>query len=168
MNPALLGAVQFQCGGHGCALRFSQVGEVVPMGTLAKLPAMPPLLRGFLLLGRDPWPVLPLARLLGRVPAPETSETMLLLARTGGSRLALQVDRVTGILRFSPDDLLPVAAEDSLNGLCEGLLSTPSGSVALLEVGRLLHQREQVLLTQWQSAMEERLVLLDSPASPAA
>ena len=151
----------FELAGQRFGLRLESVSEIVPMAALSRPPSMPSILEGFLNLRGAALPVLRVAALLGLPPDPRDLHTPLVIVRGGAQRLALLVDRVTGIAALPPDDFLPIAASDSFNGCVDGRLAATEPAVHLLALDRLLLEKEQQILAHFHATETRRLRQID-------
>ncbi|QEL16616.1 chemotaxis protein CheW [Limnoglobus roseus] len=133
------------------------VQEVVPMARLAQTPFQPAVLDGFLNLAGVVVPVVRLDRLLGLPGKPPNLYTPLLVLRHGTPRLAVRVDRVDRVLRPAEGDVVPVRPDESFNGCVCGVSRTDGRVVLLLDPGRLLLDKEQQVLAEFQDQEQERL-----------
>jgi purine-binding chemotaxis protein CheW len=156
----------FELAGQRFGLRLESVSEIVPMAALSRPPCMPSILEGFLNLRGTALPVLRIAALLGLPQDPLDLHTPLVIIRSGALPLALLVDRVTGIVSFPFDDVVPIATSDSFNGCVDGRLTATGGSaIPLLSLKRLLLEKEQQILAQFHATETTRLRQIDQELS---
>jgi hypothetical protein len=77
--------------------------------------------------------------------------------RVIGVPMALLVNRVTGIGTADPAIMVPIAESDSFNGCVAGHLCADDHTVHLLSLDRLLLEKEQQMLAEFQVTEAERL-----------
>ena len=133
------------------------VERVVPMARLAQTPFQPAVLDGFLNLAGVVVPVVRLDRLLGLPGKSPGLYTPLLILRHATPRLAVRVERVDRILRPAAEDVAPVGPDDSFNGCVCGVARADGRVVLLLDPDRLLLDKEQQVLAEFQDQEQERL-----------
>ena len=155
----------FELAGQSFGLRLESVSEIVPMVALSRPPSMPAILEGFLNLRGTALPVLKIATLLGLPQDPLELHTPLVIVRSASLRLALLVNRVTRIVSVPVRDLLPIAESDSFNCCVEGRLTTAGSAIHLLSLDRLLLEKEQRILAEFQATETKRLHQLDQVLS---
>ena len=153
----------FELAGQPFGLRLGSVTEILPMATLSRPPFMPSLLEGFLNLRGTSLPVVRTAAVLGLPQNRLELHTPLVVLRGQRLPLALLVDRVLGV--SSAAGLMPIAESDSFNGCVEGRLTADDHDVNLLSLDRLLLEKEQRVLAEFQAAETIRLRQLDVRAS---
>ncbi|MFZ4503223.1 MAG: chemotaxis protein CheW [Methylovulum sp.] len=116
--------LMLECNHEQYALRLPDVGEIVDVLTLTPLPHANNEIAGLALLRGAPLLVLSLGRLLGHSLA--SVELQMVVVEVQGMKLALLVDKVLGIERFSKDALQ--IAELGLE--LEGYLINKQGKMA--------------------------------------
>ena len=163
--PARRPLLLFHLAEQGYALPLADLREIVPMALLARSACLPAVIAGFLHLAGDAIPVLRLDRLFGLPEQPLGLYTPLLLLRTPESPLALQVDRVKRIVTPAADALVPVREGDSFNSCVEGILRIDEQVVLLLSLERILLEKEQQGLAEFQDREQTRLRELEEPRS---
>jgi purine-binding chemotaxis protein CheW len=137
------------------------VERVVPIALLARPPGLPAALEGVLNLGGTAVSVLRLDRLLG-LPArdPGLYSMLILLKRDvllkGGGAVAVLVDRVREVLSVPEGALLAVNEADSLRGCARAAVSLPAGYIHVLASERLLFEKEEQALSEFQAMAEQR------------
>jgi purine-binding chemotaxis protein CheW len=147
----------FQLAGRSFALRLESIREIVPMAELSRPPLLPKLLEGFLNVGGTPIPVLRIADLLGLRQDPLELYTPLVITRNAARPLALWVKSVTGIFSVSQSAVAPLPAADSFNGCAESQLTVQDEPVYLLSLERLLLEKEQQAVAEFQAIEARRL-----------
>lgn len=96
--------VSFHVGGVEYAVHVASVREVLNPGPLSAVPRAPLGVSGVTELRGEIVAVLDLRQRFGLPPAPPTKHTKWMLIDTGRSRLALVVDRVSGVFRADVGD----------------------------------------------------------------
>jgi purine-binding chemotaxis protein CheW len=147
----------FQIGSIDFALRLECVREIVPMATLSRPPATPPLLEGFLNLGGAAVPVLRLGPLLGLAPEPIERHTPLIVARLRSQELALLVSRVTAVAAVDADGITRISESESFNGCVEAGVTAGGRTAHLLSGDRLVLERERAAIDAFQAIETRRL-----------
>lgn len=148
-NPpdAPLPVLLLRTAGRQLAIRQSAIAEILPLPRLEMVPEAPPILLGAFHLGGETVFVLPVAGLLGLTAEPEGNplyyHLLLLPSRSGRTRLALLVERVTESALAEPHLLAPGG---SFNDCVEGDLRYQGELVPLLSVDRLLLAEERARL----------------------
>jgi purine-binding chemotaxis protein CheW len=158
-------ACLFGVAGQTFGLRLESVSEIVPMAALSRPPSMPSVLEGFLNLGGAAIPVLRIAGLLGLPEERPALHTPLMVIRSGTLTLALLVNRVIGIVSIPVDGLVPIPETDSFNGCVDGRLLVTGDVAHLLSLDRLLLEKEQRTLAEFQATETRRLHQLEQVSS---
>ena len=167
-SPVSNGTVRlclFEVGSHTLGLRLQSISEVVPMAELSRPPSMPAIIEGFLNLRGTSIPVLKTADVLGLPQHTLELHTPLLIVRAAQVPLALLVKRVVGIVSIAADSLESRERSDSFNGCVEGLLTIAGNAVHLLAVDRLLLEKEERIVAEFQTIETRRLCQLEQQAS---
>jgi purine-binding chemotaxis protein CheW len=152
----------FRLAEQDLALRLESVSEIVPMAALARPPARPAILEGFLNLRGNAVPVLQLASLLGLPPEPLQLYTPLMLVRGGPLPLALVVSNVTGIITVPAAELVPIPPTESFNGCIDSRLTVAGRTIHLLAADRLLLTKEEEILAEFHATETTRLGQIDA------
>lgn len=121
------------CRGERYALPLSEVGEVVDVGAITRLPHAPREMRGLALLRGSPLLALSLGVLLGG--RDDAAEPVMVVVDAGGHRLGLLVERVIGIERFAADALQEAHDGREIGGY---LVGRDGAMVGLLKLAGLL------------------------------
>ena len=143
--------------GKACGLPLEDVQEIVPMASLFRPPAIPPLLEGFLNLRGTAVPVVRLGRLFGMPERPLELHTPLVILRGAGYPIALLVDNVSRILPVTSDALLPVGEEHSFNNCTEAEVVVEGRMIHLLSPERLLIEKQRRCVMEFQAMEQQRL-----------
>lgn len=148
----------FRLQGLLTAFPADTVERVVPMAELLRPPGLPEALEGVLNLGGGAVPVVSLERLL-RLPlqSPGLYSMLVILRLQAEGRIAVLVDRATGIVQASPASLRPLDPEDSFNGCAEAIVDVGAEAVHLLSPARLLLAKEREILAGFRDTAERRL-----------
>jgi purine-binding chemotaxis protein CheW len=153
--------LSFSVGGTLCALRRSEVRELLPVPSLWKPPVTPRALAGFFNLAGQAVPVIRLGALFG-IPfegdKPDIYNHLMLIERVaGGTPGALLVDRVRDILDISRESVSSVAEAETLNGCVEAEIRTSEGFIHLLSLQRILTAHERESLAELGRQAQDRL-----------
>jgi purine-binding chemotaxis protein CheW len=151
--------------GQAYGIPLKEVREVVPLPHLFRPPSLPAVLAGFLNLAGTAIPVLRLGHLFGLPDQPPGLHTPLVVLRHPDTHLALMVDRVTRILAVSADAILPLPENHSFNDCVEGMVTDADHVVLLLSPERILLEKEQQCLAEFQDREQARLRDLEVPTS---
>lgn len=149
--------VLFRVGDRACALPADRVEGVLHLPELARPPASPPLLEGFLLRPTGPVPVVRSAALLGLAAGAVGLYTPLVVVAGEAGPVALLVDAVDAVVRADPTELSSVAADATLNGCVAAEWPRPGGTVHVLDPDRILLRQEAERLGQLAGQLEQRL-----------
>jgi purine-binding chemotaxis protein CheW len=153
----------FRLGEHSFALRLEFVSEITAMAELSRPPLLPRLLEGFLNIGGMPIPVIRLGEMLGLSSDPLELYTPLILLRNKQQPMALLVKSVTGIFSVPEAAVSPLAPGDSFNGCAESQLTLPDETIVLLSLDRLLLEKEQRAISEFQAIEARRLLQAAAP-----
>jgi purine-binding chemotaxis protein CheW len=155
--------VVFHLGNQAYGLPVQEVEEIVFLPALARLPTLPAVLGGFLNLRGQAVPVLRLDRLLERPEITPGRYTPLLLLRDSEYRLALLVEKVSRVLSVAREAVVPVRANDTFNDCVTGMATIDGHVVLLLSAERLLVEKEQQCLAEFQDREQARWHALEEP-----
>ena len=153
--------VIFHLGGQAYGLPLEEVLEIVPLALLSRPPGLPAMMAGFLGLEGQAVPVLRLDRLFGLPELTPGLYTPLLILRSPGHPLALLVEKVSRITAVAADAVVPVPPGESFNDCAEGVVTLDSHVVLLLSPERLLLDKEQQCLAEFQDLEQARLRALE-------
>jgi purine-binding chemotaxis protein CheW len=148
----------FHLGSQAYALSLGDVQEVLPLPLLAQPPLMPALLAGFLNLGGSAVPVIRLDHLFERgqrVVAGRYTPLVLLRPHAGG--IALLVERVSEIIRVGAAEVLPLPDNQAFNDCVSGIISRDERLILVVDSERLLLEKEEQYLAEWQDREQARL-----------
>jgi purine-binding chemotaxis protein CheW len=151
----------FHLGGQAYGLPLREVEEILPLATLSCPPNLPSILAGFLNLGGTAVPVLRLDRLFELPAVSPARYTPLVLLRNADYRLALLVDEVSRILTVAENALVPIGAQQSFNDCVEAVATVDDHVVLLLSAQRILLEKEQQCLAEFQDREQARLRALE-------
>lgn len=103
--------LSFFVGGEEYAMSILRVREIVQLGTVTKMPAMPPMVRGAVNLRGRVVPVIDLAVRLGLPETPSTHRTCVVMTdvRCGADELVMGVlaEAVSQVIDLTPTDVKP-------------------------------------------------------------
>ncbi len=138
-GSARLEVLAFEVAGETYALPIQAVTEIVLPRTVTPLPRTPEFVLGVVSLRGAVVPVVDLARRL-QLPSGESSRgSRILVLRDGEDRMGFWVDRVQGVVRFSPGDVETADFASAVDPrFLAGIGYHREGDlVALLDAGRL-------------------------------
>src|SRR6266851_3189772 len=133
------------------ALPLAEVQEILPIAMLARPPRLPSILAGFLNLAGEAVPVVRLACLFELPDQPASLYTPLVILRNPDRRLALVVERVSGVVAVSDDAVVPVQEDDSFNGSTEAQVTVTDHVIHILAPDRILLEKERQCLAEFQA-----------------
>jgi purine-binding chemotaxis protein CheW len=147
----------FHLAGQAAALPLENVQRIAPMALLARPPGLPSALEGVLNLAGAAVPVVRLDRLL-QLPEqrPGLYSMLIVLRGLSADRVALLVDRVSGILYLPESALLPVRGEDSFNACAEAIAAVSGQVIHLLSPARIFLEKERESLSHFQAMSQRR------------
>ena len=150
--------------GQTLAIRQREVVEILPVPRLAPVPEAPPIVVGAFHLGGDLVLALRMASLLGLEGPAEGNalyhHMLLLPAQVGRPKLALLVDRATGILE-AESTVLP--SGESFNDCIDGEIRVDGRLVPLLAASRLLTAHEAARTTAFALRAAARNAVFAAP-----
>jgi purine-binding chemotaxis protein CheW len=160
-----LSALVFKVAGAGLALRVRDVRELLPAVALQAVPEMPPLLRGFVAIGRELIPILRLEQLLRLQNSPNNSweedrlSNQIVLIHGEGHPLGWTCGSDSSVIRIAAGELVRLPPGHSLNDCAEFVIARPppEQSIVLLEPRRLLLEKERVCLEELRTRAAERI-----------
>jgi len=156
--------VVFHLGGQAYALPLREVQEILPLALLSRTPGLPSLLAGFLNLGGTAVPVLRLDQLFELPELTPGRYTPLVLLRAPDSPLALLVEKVSRIVSVAEEAILSVPENQSFNDCVEGIATLDGHLLLLLSAERILSEKEQQCLAEFQDREQARLRALEEPS----
>jgi purine-binding chemotaxis protein CheW len=154
MSKSAIVLLVFQLSDRLAAVRLEDVERITPMAELATPPGLPGALEGVLNLGGVAVPVLRLDRLFGLPVQPPGLYSMLIILR---ERVALLVDRISGVFPLPENAFTPVDQRDSVNGCAEATVIVQGDAVHLLSPARILLAKEREALAAFQIMAQRRL-----------
>lgn len=154
--------ILFDVSGFACALRRSEVRELLPLPRLWRPPSLPRPVAGFLNLSGAAVPVLRLDVLFGVGRDAEAEANLyrhLILVRGLGQAgsIALLADRVLDVIEVEQARLSPVERSETLNGCVEAEIDLGNRLVHLLSLERILFAEEQQALAELSRQAQSRL-----------
>ncbi len=151
----------FSLGSLQAAFALSEVREVLPRPALSQPPGMPSLLAGLVQIGREPLPVMDLAKLLELPSLPDTIDQHLIYLRRPA--MLCLVDRVLEIAKLPLPSAVP--AGQTFNDTVIGLVEHNQQQYAVLGAKHLLLAAESARIRDFQQIQERRLQQLESGSS---
>ncbi len=149
--------LEIELAGQLYGIPLAQVQEVVAMARLSGPPDLPAVLAGFLNFEGIAIPVLRLDRLFRLPEQPPGLYTPLILLRGLDSGLALMVEGVRRIRVVAAQAVLPLPENHSFNDCVDGMVTDDDRVLLLLAPARLLLEKEQQCLAEWQDREQSRL-----------
>lgn len=151
----------FECADQRCALRLSDVQEVIAVPALSTPLGTPRILDGFFTLEGQPVPVIRLALLFEMKLQPPQLHTPLILVKAADGCVALRVTSVLEIADIAEADVQPLLDQQIASGsaMIDGCV------VAILDVDRLFHARERAAIKELSEIERERLAALQEVAA---
>jgi len=141
--------VVFRAGGQEFAFNVFHVQRILRYQSPSPLPKAPPFLEGVLQVQGAVVPVIDLRKRF-EVPAPQREETRLMVLDADGVSVAAVVDAVLEVMRVSADAVTPPPSV--VRGLAaeyiQGIITTESRTIILLQTARLLTSAERIVLEQ--------------------
>ena len=164
--PMTKTALEFHIAGARLALDLANVVEVLPCLALVKPPEMPPMLRGFANVEGRMIPMLKLEHLLklqgvdksGWNPEDDLG-SMIVLARLHETVVGWMVQGNVRMLNYDHSEMVRLPAQHVLNNCAEWVIARkpPEPSIVLLEMSKLLLEKERRVLLELQDRENERL-----------
>lgn len=151
----------FLLSGQQYGIPLQDLREIVAIPQLSRYPGLPDILAGFLNLGGIAIPVLRLDRLFGVPDQVPGIYTPLIVLRHPDSHLALMVEKVSHIVSVSEDVIVPVPDHHSFNDCVVGVATLTDRIVLILSTERLLLEKEQQCLAEFQDREQMRLRTLE-------
>lgn len=148
-------------GDRECALPASDVSEFVALPALTRPPGLPPMLAGFLNLGGTAIPVIRLDHLFDLPEKRPDAYTPVIVLKTKAPGTALLVDRISGIVTAAPDSMLAVQESQTFNNCAVGEIIVDGKAVSVLSVERLLLEKEQQSIAEFQAMEQKRLAEIE-------
>jgi purine-binding chemotaxis protein CheW len=152
----------FHLGDGAYAVPTDNVDEILPMAELVPAPGGPTLLGGFLNLSGDFLAVVAGRRLLGLPDRPRDIYTPLVILRSSGERLALEVDDVTCVAPVADDAWVPISKGCSLNECATAIARVEGEAIVLLSPERILLDQERKRMAQWAELARRRIAEVTS------
>jgi chemotaxis signal transduction protein len=148
----------FRLADESAAVPLENVQRIAPMARLARAPASPSALEGFLNWGGTAVAVLRLDRLL-QLPEQQLGLYSMLIILKGVSdcQTAMLVDRVSEVVSVSESRFLPVPKEHSFNACAEAAVLVRGQMIHLLSPSRILLEMERRSLDEFQTTAQRRL-----------
>lgn len=164
MTRAGTPVVIFAIGSLRCALRRTQVRELLPVPHLWRPPGLPGPVEGFMNLGGTAVAVVSLERLFGLGQAGGAARDsrlyqhlILLHAAPAAQPVALLVSRVLDVISVPEERLRPVEQRETLNGCVEAEVEVEDGFIHLLAADRVLMEQERRVLAELRQNAQARL-----------
>lgn len=156
---SLAAALIFEAGGERWALAVATVRQVLHLPRLARPPAGPGFLAGYLDLRGEPIPVLRLTALLGLENRPDELYTPVIVLKSGP--LGLLVQSLVEVAVLEPSCLKPLGPGRVLNDSVSAEATVSDRAVHVLDPGRLLLEEEKRRLEELEIRYRERLSRLE-------
>lgn len=147
--------VVFAQGDLLCALPSRDVQEVVFMPELSHPPGLPGVVEGLMSIDGQSIPVLKAAKLLGQEALANGVYTPVMILK--GRTAALCAQRMLGIHRVKPGEMLAAKSGRSFNDLLLGLVKMDGQDAYVLCADRLLLEEEKQRIADFQAQAKARL-----------
>jgi purine-binding chemotaxis protein CheW len=143
--------VVFRVGGQEFAFNVFHVQRILRYQTPAPLPKAPAFLEGVLQAHGAVVPVIDLRKRF-ELPAPQREETRLVVLDADGVNVAAVVDAVLEVMRVSADAVTtpPAVVRGLAAEYIQGIITTATRTIILLQTARLLTSAERIALEQVQ------------------
>ncbi len=139
--------IEFLLGDSRCAVPILSAQEILKTPDIARLPGMPPYLRGIIHLRGRILPVVDLAARFGGQAVPGTGRDRIIVAHVAGQKIGFLVQEVTKILRLEDDQIGDIPEHLSAGGTAiQAVGRTADGLVLLWNLERILSMEELALL----------------------
>jgi purine-binding chemotaxis protein CheW len=147
-----------------CALPAADVYRLIHIPHLIRPPGIPSLVEGFLNLAGSVIPVLRVDRLFGRPDIAFHPYLCVIVLKSTSPPLSLLVGGVDTIIRLDAEHVAPVDPGESFNACVTATATVDGQDIALLETGRLLTVREELMLTELRTIQQRRLAEMGGAA----
>ncbi len=145
--------VEFNLGSLSLALPVEDIGKVVSVDRVVRVPGAPGIIKGVVELRGEVLPLVSLAEALG--VGADRGSGKVIVAHLNGMKVGLLVEGVKGILRVREKDILPLEGMGSSPAFSE-VIRQGDGFVLVLRPDSLMQQGEK----SEEEIMEELLALL--------
>ena len=172
--PMTKTALEFHIAGARLALDLANVVEVLPCLALVKPPEMPPMLRGFANVEGRMVAMLKLDHLLKLQGVDKSAwnpeddlGSMIVIARLQDTVIGWMVQGNVRMLNYDHSEMVRLPAQHVLNNCAEWVIARtpPEPSIVLLEMSKLLLEKERRVLLELQDRENERLREMESEAA---
>ena len=140
--------VTFRVAGQDFAFNIFQVERILRYEAPSRLPKAPDFLEGVLQYQGTPVPIVDLRKRLG-VDAPLKEETRIIVLDWEGGKIGIVVDTVTEVMQIAAAAVTP--PPPLVRGLAAeyitGLVGRDTGTIIVLNTGKLLASKEKLALT---------------------
>jgi purine-binding chemotaxis protein CheW len=153
----------FELGGQIYGIDLDKIQEIVPMAQLFRPASLPMMIAGFLNLAGSAVPVLRLDRLFGLAEFSIGLYTPLVILHHPDAHLAVIVERVHRIIIVSAESILPIPENHTFNDCVEGTAMHAEQAILLLSPERILLEKEQLCVAEFESREQARLRDLEEP-----
>lgn len=149
--------VLLRAGGHDLAVPVADIQEIVHYAELASPPSLPAFVKGFLNLDGNPVAVIDVALLFNLQSDPVSLYSPIVILRSAEQSLAMLVESVHAVARFTPDAVLPVPPDHALGDCAIGSINWSDHLHSVLNVHRLLLREETQRIAELSEIARERL-----------
>jgi purine-binding chemotaxis protein CheW len=147
----------FRVAEHHCAIAVFFVQEILPMMSMLRPPGTPGIVEGFLNLRGLAVPAVSLRRLFRLPPASFDLYTPLIVVRVETQVIAFIADATEDVARVPHSCLSAVPQDHVMNSCARASYESDTGSVTVLSPRQLLLAREQAVLSELTSEIQQRL-----------
>lgn len=132
--------VTFRLEDETYGINVMQVQEVLRMTDIAPVPGAPVFVLGIINLRGNVVTIIDLRRRLNILPTDPTEHTRILIVETHGLAIGLLVDSIAEVVNLMRDDVdsAPSAGNEETNRYIQGVYSTDSQLIILLELDKLI------------------------------
>jgi chemotaxis signal transduction protein len=135
----------FEQGGEECALPLLRVREIVELGSITRLPALPSYVLGVIDVRGDVVPVIDVAAKLGLGGGAVGKRSCVVVTELGfgdaGTVAGVLVDAVRGVIELSVEELRAIRADaHAANRRCWWEIERPQGRIWLLDIDQALDE----------------------------
>ncbi len=141
VGAALRQFISFSVGNDQYGVGILSVREIKVWSEISFIPRQPEFIRGVLNLRGAVVPILDLRCWFGQGLTDATPQHIVIVVQTGNQQVGLLVDQVLDIVAFEPSQIQPVprVSQSSRLNFLSGLVTTPAGMIALIDLDNLLY-----------------------------
>lgn len=139
-DAALRQFISFAVGNDQYGVGILSVREIKVWSEISFIPRQPEFIRGVLNLRGAVIPIVDLRCWFGQGLTEATPQHIVIVVQIGHQQVGLLVDQVLDIVAFEPSQIQPVprVSQSSRLDFLSGLVTTPAGMIALIDLDNLL------------------------------